>query len=661
MGAPARSAGWWSDRSIRAKGLVVIAVPIVLLLAVLGSISWFTHVNDRAQSIGTEGRNALTVLDDLENNVSKADDAVRGYLLTGAPQYLSTYRSAISSAPGSLQELSSLSSEGLAHGATYHALDGTTKGLLADLVQLSSQMGAPSASPATQGLLRSSETDSARFSGAASELDEEINSSLTGLHSTIHSSSTDLLVITIAATVLALGGGIALSQLFTSGVTTRLRRLERATETLEQGGLPTDAPGGSDEIGRLSERLTVAASQLRDRATERDGARSQLEDILTASPVVSIRYDVASRRFSYASPNVSRLFGVTPEKVIEDPSIVIDRFHPEDAIRLRDLLVSASQRQGERVETLLRFRRDLSTEAWGDVEAVYTLERDPQGTLEGVVAYFVDASERHLAQRAADERRSMLESIFHASPDTIVVRDVEGHVVLASSSLAGLIGVADDVRRGAVLGPDVPVLGEVSLVDRKLLDSLTARCIAGEPTPDPVVTSSHLPGGETLTFETRARPVIDDSGHVTGTVTVSREITDRVRLEQSLRGASAAAARASEAKSEFLSRMSHELRTPLNAILGFAQLLELDDLPEDQQSSIDQIQRAGRHLLSLINEVLDISRIESGRLSLALEPVGVGDLLDEVTTLLAPAAEGAELQLTVGSGDQRGQYVHADR
>ena len=101
------------------------------------------------------------------------------------------------------------------------------------------------------------------------------------------------------------------------------------------------------------------------------------------------------------------------------------------------------------------------------------------------------------------------------------------------------------------------------------------------------------------------------------------------------------AERASQAKSEFLSRMSHELRTPLNAILGFAQLLEMDELPADQASSVDQIQVAGRHLLSLINEVLDISRIEAGRVSLSTEPVEVSEVLDEVTTLLAPVAESA--------------------
>ena len=197
--------------------------------------------------------------------------------------------------------------------------------------------------------------------------------------------------------------------------------------------------------------------------------------------------------------------------------------------------------------------------------------------------------------------------------------------------------------------------------DRAILDHLIARCVAGEQSPDPVVTTGRLPGGDLRTYETRARPVFDHAGRVTGTVTISRDVTERMQLEQSLRHASLGAERASQAKSEFLSRMSHELRTPLNAILGFAQLLEIDELPAEQASSVDQIQVAGRHLLSLINEVLDISRIEAGRVSLSTEPVEVSEVLDEVTTLLAPVAESAGVELSVDVGGSRVLRVRADR
>ncbi len=308
---------------------------------------------------------------------------------------------------------------------------------------------------------------------------------------------------------------------------------------------------------------------------------------------------------------------------------------------------------------LLRFRRDLSSEDWREAEAVYTVETGPGDAWRGVVAYLVDVSERHVAIRAAEDRRFLLESIIHASPDTIVVRDVEGRAVLASSSLAEVIGTTDTGSGDLV--EQAHRFGSVPPEDRAVLDDLIARCIAGERATAPVVTTGRLPDGEVRTYETRARPVFDQAGRVNGTVTVSRDVTDRVRLEHSLRHASAEAERASAAKSEFLSRMSHELRTPLNAILGFAQLLELDPLPAEQAASVDQIERAGHHLLSLINEVLDISRIEAGRLSLSTEAVEVGDVLDEVATLLAPVAEAAGIELSVDAAGARAVQVRADR
>ena len=86
------------------------------------------------------------------------------------------------------------------------------------------------------------------------------------------------------------------------------------------------------------------------------------------------------------------------------------------------------------------------------------------------------------------------------------------------------------------------------------------------------------------------------------------------------------------AKSEFLSRMSHELRTPLNAILGFAQVLEMEELTEKQKGSVREILTAGNHLLELVNEVLDLSRIESGKLDLSIEPVDLARVISECIT-----------------------------
>lgn len=119
--------------------------------------------------------------------------------------------------------------------------------------------------------------------------------------------------------------------------------------------------------------------------------------------------------------------------------------------------------------------------------------------------------------------------------------------------------------------------------------------------------------------------------------------------------------RANQAKSEFLSRMSHELRTPLNAVLGFAQLLEMDHLTPDQVESVGHIVKGGRHLLDLINEVLDISRIESGRLQLSPEPVKVGEVVNEAIDLVQALASQRRVELRGDLGQAGELFVLGDR
>ncbi len=117
---------------------------------------------------------------------------------------------------------------------------------------------------------------------------------------------------------------------------------------------------------------------------------------------------------------------------------------------------------------------------------------------------------------------------------------------------------------------------------------------------------------------------------------------------------------ANRSKSEFLSRMSHELRTPLNAVLGFAQLLELDELTDRQEASVAQIAKGGRHLLDLINEVLDVSRIETGNLGLSCEPVLPSEVVSDVLDLVRPLALDRSITLTTNLR-HADEHVLADR
>jgi PAS domain S-box-containing protein len=161
--------------------------------------------------------------------------------------------------------------------------------------------------------------------------------------------------------------------------------------------------------------------------------------------------------------------------------------------------------------------------------------------------------------------------------------------------------------------------------------------------------------------EAHVQRVFDEHGAVVGLVGVAGDVTDRRTDELALREAMVEADRANAAKSEFLSRVSHELRTPLNAILGFGQLLEMEDLTESQDESVAQVLRGGRHLLAVIDDVLDVSRIESGALAMSIEPVGLAELLAEAIPLVTPMAHAHDVRIEGPDLRDADVHVFADR
>jgi PAS domain S-box-containing protein len=154
----------------------------------------------------------------------------------------------------------------------------------------------------------------------------------------------------------------------------------------------------------------------------------------------------------------------------------------------------------------------------------------------------------------------------------------------------------------------------------------------------------------------------DQAGNLRGFAKLTRDLTERNKIEATLTNARALAEKANLAKSDFLSSMSHELRSPLNAILGFAQLMESDTpAPTPAQGeSIIQILNAGWYLLELINEILDLATIESGKLSMSLEPVSLQELLLECHSMVDPLAQRRSVRMVMPSSDAP-YCVNADR
>lgn len=156
-------------------------------------------------------------------------------------------------------------------------------------------------------------------------------------------------------------------------------------------------------------------------------------------------------------------------------------------------------------------------------------------------------------------------------------------------------------------------------------------------------------------------PLFDVDGRIYAVGGISTDITDRSRAEALIRQAKDEAEKANRAKSEFLSRISHELRTPLNSILGFGQLLQLEPMPHETRESVDRIVKAGRHLLALINEVLEISRIEATTTIDAVEPLDICRPLLEAIELVRPLADERGIEISQDLHGGMFHFVMADR
>jgi PAS domain S-box-containing protein len=167
--------------------------------------------------------------------------------------------------------------------------------------------------------------------------------------------------------------------------------------------------------------------------------------------------------------------------------------------------------------------------------------------------------------------------------------------------------------------------------------------------------------GDERILHTRKIPICDPQGRAEYLLGISHDVTEEQKTRETLDVARRTADLANRAKSDFVSRMSHEFRTPLNAVLGFGQLLQLDGLTGEQLQNVDHIMGAGRHLLALIDEVLDLRRVETGQLQLSLVPVQVADVVDEAVSMMRPLAEARDLRTIVDTSACEKVHVRADR
>jgi PAS domain S-box-containing protein len=376
---------------------------------------------------------------------------------------------------------------------------------------------------------------------------------------------------------------------------------------------------------------------------------SQLRETQRLARLGSWRWEVATNELVW-DEMLCALYGVAPEAAPRDFAGYLALVHPED----RALAAEVAERALATGQPFAFDHRVLLAD--GSVRYLHgrgSLVVDERGAPVRMVGSSQDVTERAEAERALAEREEHFRRLIENTSDIVTFLDADGTARYQSPSFVRLLGYPDGALDGqnvfAYMHPD----------DVAATATEFARLVAEPGTTRAATYRFRHHDGSWRVLESTGRTLREDSA-ADGIVVSSRDVTERTLAEAALARAKEEAEAANRAKSEFLSRMSHELRTPLNSILGFGQLLARVELPVQQARGVQHILKAGRHLLNLINEVLEISRIEAGRENFSLEPVALAPVLKEALGLVRPLAAQWEVALAEGEWPPNA-FVQADR
>jgi len=366
-----------------------------------------------------------------------------------------------------------------------------------------------------------------------------------------------------------------------------------------------------------------------------------------ANGVIQIFNVGAERMLGYTAEEV--LNKITPAD-ISDPLEIVARAEALSAELQTaiapgfEAMVFKASRGIEDIYELTYIRKDGSR--FPAVVSVTAL-RDAQGAIIGYLLIGTDntartqieAEQKLLAQRLRDNQ-FYTRSLFESNIDALMTTDPAGIITDVNKQMQALTGCTRDELIGAPFKSFFtdPIRAETGI--RLALSTRQAK--------DFELTVRDRNGRET-DVSYNATTFYDRDQKLQGVIAAAREITERKQYERSLREAMHSAERANSAKSDFLANMSHEIRTPLNAVIGLGYLLEHTNLDADQRHLLSKIQFGGRALLGVINNVLDLSKIEAGEMLLEDEPFDLPELVKDLGQLLSPQAAVKGIELIVQS------------
>ena len=271
-----------------------------------------------------------------------------------------------------------------------------------------------------------------------------------------------------------------------------------------------------------------------------------------------------------------------------------------------------------------------------DVEvSVFLTQADEVATY---ICSFKDITRQKQAEREKQRQEATLESVINSISDLIFYRDREGRYLGCNTAYAQAVGRPAHEIVGLRLADVFPA------ATVREFEQLDTRCLRELRTTTTDESFTYADGREVM-VETRMSPLYDEYGEARGILGIARDITQRKREEEEIRRARDIAEEATRMKSDFLANMSHEIRTPMNAIIGLSHLVLKTDLSDRQRDYIQKVQSSGQHLLGIINDVLDFSKVEAGKMDLERAEFELEKLLDTTSNLLTEKSHAKGLEL----------------
>jgi PAS domain S-box-containing protein len=377
----------------------------------------------------------------------------------------------------------------------------------------------------------------------------------------------------------------------------------------------------------LFPRARPVASEVLQPVSGRDASAVSFEQFFWNSTDLMSVVDITGN-FVQVNGAFLDVLGWEPEQLIGQSYRGL--IHPDDFERVSTAFDPVDGVAPSVIELELRELCRDATYRW----MKWTIRKDL--TLYYAVGHDTTENRETVSALAASVEKSR--AIFDAAVDSIIVIDKNLTVLEASPSNDSTFAFSREETEGRV------AMDFVHPEDQGLILEALERAFANDEIMKVRFRGLHT-DGRWVMIESRGRALRDTQGKATGAVIISRDVSESVEAERALQLAKTEAEAANVAKSEFMSRMSHELRTPLNSVLGFAQILQMEMESPSELEMIGYIVKSGGYLLELINEVLDISRVESGSIGVSLELMSIDTLVAQCLEVVSSDAAVAGVEI----------------